>query len=266
MLPLFSLAAVLCLLSPSDVEEKGSVPGCRGIRTEWRRDVVVEGGWGQRETDPSIRGYNEREQLPAAGQTAHRCEGASGPDRAEGDSWSPSAMTSFSESGLPLTPAPLPVRRQALHRLKTKIIHVFSSPVRRIFWADLPLCCFAKLWPTWRGTACQRLISASPPLPGTRCRVKYYHGWLNFLSFGSVQWGGEYIKSSVYFSSMWRGQQKCQLVSWCHFHFWTSCPENCKTKSAARSQTSNLNNFYFFLSQIYSINLFYFSISMLYQL
>lgn len=42
------------------------------------------------------------------GQTAHRCEGASGPDRAKGECWSPCAMTSFSDPGLPLTPAPLP--------------------------------------------------------------------------------------------------------------------------------------------------------------
>lgn len=44
------------------------------------------------------------------GQTAHRCEGASGPDKAEGECRSPYAMTSFPDSGLPLTPAPFPTR------------------------------------------------------------------------------------------------------------------------------------------------------------
>lgn len=82
------------------------------------------------------------------GQTAHRCEGASGPNRDDGERWSPSAMTSFSEPGL--------------NWLKKEFAHALNSPERSAAEHSglFPLqCCLVKLWLTWRGTACQTDLS-----------------------------------------------------------------------------------------------------------
>lgn len=103
------------------------------------------------------------------GQTTHRCEGASGPVRVEGERWSPCGMTSLSEPELPLTPAPL-AAVPGPPWMKKEINHALNAPektpvVPRMFWVVRLTSCLAKLWPTWRGTACQRLISTSLPLP-----------------------------------------------------------------------------------------------------
>lgn len=179
---LFPLQAKLCLLSASDVEEKGVCAWMEGHHDGamlWRQDEVR----GKR-IHP-LGGIMRGSSCLPLGQTAHRCEGASGPDRAEGERWSPCAMTSFPGARAPTNTSTTPSNSGPPHRLKTEIIHALNSPektpVCRTFWAVLLLCCLAKLCSTCRGTACQRLISASPPLPSTNCRIQYSHGWVIFF-------------------------------------------------------------------------------------
>lgn len=91
------------------MEEKGEGASGRsdGGMLLWRQDEVR----GKR-IHP-LGGIMRGSSCLLLGQTAHRCEGASGPDRAKGERSSPSAMTSSGESGLPLTPAPIPAMLSA---------------------------------------------------------------------------------------------------------------------------------------------------------
>lgn len=74
------------------------------------------------------------------GQTTHRCEGASGPGRAQGERWSPCGMTSLSEPELPLNAGT--TRLHAVPgppRMKKEINHAPNAPektpgVPRTFW------------------------------------------------------------------------------------------------------------------------------------
>lgn len=167
-------------------KKRGSVPGWRGIRTERWRDVVLEGGWGQRETDPSIKGYNEREQLPAAGSDSTQMWGSLRARQSQGETLESQchdlilrvrAPTNTSNTFSDAKPA-----TDWRWRLSIPSTHldVLCAGHSGEFWAVLFMCCLTKLWLNWRGTACQRLIS-SPPLPNTSRRIKYSHGWLNFF-------------------------------------------------------------------------------------
>lgn len=129
--------------------------------------------------DPSIRGIMRGSSCLLPGQTAHRCEGASGSDRAEGGTQHdliPGAETPTAHRS---PPGPPPVEdrdRQCLTLTSESPRGATSRTTLQV--VPLP-CCLAKLWPTRRGTACQRLISASTALCAGY-RIKYSHGWLQF--------------------------------------------------------------------------------------
>lgn len=146
---------------------KGGLCLNRGV-SGWERwkDVVVEGGWGQRETDPSIRGYNEREQLPAAGSDSTQMWGCLKAQQSRGGTLESLCHDLILIAGAPIK-APSHTRLFTGWRQRPSMpqTHLRKPPYKHSGWV-YSFCCLGKIWPTWWGAACQRLISASPALPG----------------------------------------------------------------------------------------------------
>lgn len=157
------------------------------------QDCTAEGrccerGWGQREMDPSIRGYNEREQLPATVSDSTQMWGSLGAQQTEGGHWSPTTND--------LIPSQDPSTAQPYRQLTWT--HCSGA-----FWAVRLQRCLVKLWMTCGGKACQTLS----------CNIKYSQGWLHLYSLSCFKWSTKYIKSSIFFFCAVKGHQKCGAIS-----------------------------------------------------